>query len=251
MNFASLEEIRKWESELYESSEAADKLESQKVERIIGCYIAQKPSEKNVVIMGLKFKEVREKRPFLIDEQIATGKPRKKIRDAKSVVLEYYQGNIETIKERISEFFENSKTPNKIRINKAEISNEKIINEIKEFVESENKKINLPFTEIRSTTCDLQRRAKAKKKYTDARSEAYYGLEELRKKDRIEFSKLGGIPDLKKEIIHQLSTVSYPRQPDGRKKVEIAEDLSYEFVDALVFFIWNWGIGLTFFKTFR
>ncbi|KKK71643.1 hypothetical protein LCGC14_2911850, partial [marine sediment metagenome] len=204
------------------------------------------PSEKNVIIMGLKFEEIKEERPILIDEQIATGKSRGTIRDAKYVVLEYYQGNIKTIKERISEFFKNSKTKNIVRINKADAGNEKVINEIREFVKQESSKIDFPPAKIRFTTCDLQRRAKAKKKYTDARSEAYYGLENLRKRDLIEFSKLGGIPDLKKEIIHQLSTVSYPRQSDERKKVDIAEDLSYEFLDALVFFIWNWGMAFAF-----
>ena len=243
--YASLEEIKKWESEVHESSESADKLESQKVERIIGYYIAERPSEKNVVIMSLKFKEIKEERPVLIDEQIATGKSRGTIRDEKYRVLGYYQGDVKTIKEKIKEFFKDSKTPNKIRINKATLNNKKIIEEIDEFRKSLNNEIDFPPAKIKFVTCSLEGEANNKRKYTDARSEAHHGLEESKDKGQIEFDGEES-QNLLNEIIHQVGTTRYPKQPDGRIKVEIAEDLSYEFLNALIFIVKPGGMAYGF-----
>lgn len=240
MNFASLQEIRKWESEAHTSTESANKLSSEKVERMVGVYIAEKPSEKNVVVMALKFDEIEDEE-LVMDEQIATGKSREVIREEKYKILGYYQGDVETIKEKIREFFKDSKTPGAFRINQATFKNKKIIEEIEDFVKSENNKIECLVGKITFKTCDLQTQANDQKKYTDSRSEAYRGLRKLREENKIAFDGREA-QNLKKEVIHQLGTVSYPKQPDGRIKVEIAEDLSYEFLDALVFVIWIWGL---------
>ena len=34
--------------------------------------------------------------------------------------------------------------------------------------------------------------------------------------------------------------------PDGKKKAVVSEDLSYEYVDALVHIIWKWGLVFAF-----
>ena len=242
VKYASLQEIEKWENTIQEQ-DSANQLKSQKVKRIMSCYISKKKSESNVILTGLKFDEIKEEDPELMDRQIYAGK-NKTIRNAKYQVLGFNQGDLNRIKEKIRDFFkENSKTENKIRISKPTLNNKKIIEEIETFVKSENSRIDFPPAKIRLIKCDLQTQANDKIKYADAKSEAYYGLRKLFDEKKIEFVNL---PDLKNKIESQLGTISDDPQLDGRKKVIIAEDLSYEFVDALVFFIWNWGLVFDF-----
>ena len=193
MKYINLKELEKLESEVHESQEAAKELESQKVSRIMGCYVAEKPSENNVILLALKFDEVEEKGPELFDPQIYFRK-RKKIRDKKYMIF-VYEGNIEKIKEMIREFFKSSsKTPNTLRINKSSIINEEIIEEIKEFVNQYNNNISFPDAKIRFTKCNLDATTSSKSKYADTRSEAYYGLRELFKSGQIEFVN---VPEIK------------------------------------------------------
>ena len=60
MEYLNIKELEKLESEVHESQEAAKELQSQKVSRIMGCYIAENPSEDNVILLALKFDKVKE-----------------------------------------------------------------------------------------------------------------------------------------------------------------------------------------------
>lgn len=227
----SLQELEKLESEVLESNKAADKLEKEKVNRIMSFNIGPK----NVIFWGLEFEEIKEKRPDLVDEQIFKSKP-KIIRPRKFLVLGH-SGDIEKIKEIIKEFFkEGSKTKNTVRINKADVSNEKTINEIKEFVEQQSSKIDFPDAKIKVVNCNLEGEANDKSKYTDARSEAYHGLRKLFKSKQIELN----LPELKTEIMGQFSAVNFESE-GGRDKAIVPED-NQELIEALIYFVWIWGL---------
>ena len=238
MKFLDIQELEKLENAVHESQEAVKELQSQKVSRVMSCYVAEKPSGNMVILLGLKFEELEEKESDLVDRQIYVRK-RKKIREEKYRIFGY-EGDIEKIKEIIREFFKsNSKTQNTLRINKPSISNEKLIEDIKEFVKHENNNIDFPPAKIRIRTCNLDTKTSSKSEYADTRSEAYYGLRELFKKEQIEFVN---VPELKTKILNQFSTISFENLPDGKKKAVISDDLSYEFVDALVYLVWRWGL---------
>jgi len=233
----NLEELEKLESEVLESNEAAERLEKEKVKRIMSCNIGPR----NVIFWGLEFKEIEEKKPDLVDEQVFKFKP-KIIRPRKFLVLGH-SGDIEKIKEIIKEFFkENSKTKNIVRINKSDPGNEKIISEIKEFTKQESSKIDFPDAKIKVVTCNLAAEANNKSKYTDARSEAYYGLRNLFKNKQIELS----LPELKTEIMGQFSAVNFESE-GGRDKAIVPED-NQELVEALIFFVWIWGMSFGFIR---
>lgn len=227
-----LKELEKLESEVLESSEAADRLEKEKVKRIMSFNIGPK----NVIFWGLEFEEIKEKRPDLVDEQIFKSEP-KIIRPRKFQILGHSDGDMEEIKKKIREFFkENSKTKNTVRINKADVSNEKTINEIKEFVKQESNKIDFPDAKIKIVACNLEGEANNKSKYTDARSEAYYGLRNLFKNKQIGLS----LPELKTEIMGQFSAVNFESE-GGRDKAIVPED-NQELIEALIYFVWIWGL---------